>query len=107
MTYQVVGYQPVLMRLALIDGQDFTHEFPVTGEPLPPGSVVALELLNRDKTYTYGSWPLTETETGWVAFIEAADHAVVPHGGSFRLSVTYPGEGRFYWIAGSVERNRR
>lgn len=103
-----VGYQPTLLRLALIDGQDFTHTFEPHGDLLPDGAVVSLQLLNRDRTRVFGAWPLTETGSGWVVVIDAPDHANVPHGSWWRLFVTYPaGGGRFCWIAGPVERNRR
>jgi hypothetical protein len=105
---QTLGHQPAIRRLVLIDGQDFTDVFTTVGDPLPDGTVVALEILNRDRTYTYGSWPVTETEDGWVPFIDAADHVGIPHGAWFRLYTTYPsGGGRHCWIAGPVERNRR
>lgn len=108
MTAQTIGHQPAIRRFVFIDGQDFTDVFSTTGARLPVGSVVALEILNRDRTSSYGTWPVTETASGWVPFIDAADHAGIPHGSWVRLWVTYPsGGGRFTWIAGPVERNRR
>ncbi|MGV0805816.1 LtfC-like domain-containing protein [Mycolicibacterium setense] len=104
---QAIGHQPALQVLRLIDGQDLTHVFKVIGDPLPVGSTVALHILNRDKTATYGIWPLMDETAGWTVFIDAADHASIPHGSWFRLAVTYPTQGRHYWIAGNVERNRR
>ena len=108
MSYQTIGHLPVVQRLVLVDGQDFATVFKTVGAPLPVGTVVKLQILNRDKSYVYGVWPVTKTGAGWVPFIDAADHAPIPHGSWFRLFVTYPsGGGTFCWIAGSVERNRR
>lgn len=110
---QIAGHQPALRRLALVDGQDFTDVFPVVGESMPSNTAVTLQLLNRDRTQTYGIWPLTEVwsadgqQQGWSAFIDAADHAPVPHGGWFRLYAAYPAGGTHCWIAGPIERNRR
>ncbi|MCG7610336.1 hypothetical protein [Mycobacterium sp. CnD-18-1] len=104
---QTIGHQPALQVLRLIDGQDLTHVFKVVGDPLPVGSAVALHILDRDKATTYGIWPVTDETEGWTVNIDAADHASIPHGSWFRLAVTYPSEGRIYWIAGPVERNRR
>lgn len=104
---QTIGHQPALQVLRLLDGQDLLHVFKVVGDPLPDGSVVTLQILNRDRTFTYGIWPVLDESEGWTLHIDAADHANIPHGSWFRLSVTYPNEGRFHWIAGPVERNRR
>lgn len=103
MSNQALGNIPALGRMSLIDGQDFSHTFTTVAE-LPQGSTVSLELLDAARTYSYGSWPVVNL----VSRIDAADHAVVPDGSWFRLWVTYPSNGgRFCWIAGPVERNRR
>jgi hypothetical protein len=104
-----IGHVPALRRFVFIDGQDFTDIFTTTATRLPVGSTVALELRESPESTddTYGLWPCTETVDGWVPFIEAADHAGIPHGSWARLWATYPDGGRFCWIAGPVERNRR
>lgn len=98
-----LGNVPALGRLALIDGQDFVHEFTVYGD-VPPGTVITLELLSPAKDHSYGVWPVINL----VARIDAADHAVIPDGAWFRLWASYPDDGgRFCDLAGPVERNRR
>lgn len=108
MSFDVAGHLPALMRLSLIDGQDFAHPFEATGSDLPDGSVVTLEMLTRDRTFSYGSWAAEHANGLWTVRIDADDHADVPHGSWFRLWVLYPSDGgRYCWIAGPIERNRR
>lgn len=102
-----IGHVPAMRRLILIDGQDFTHAFTVSGPPMPEGTVVQLHLMTPDRSDLYGVWPVTETVDGWVAFIEAADHADIPHGAWFRVYVSYPSGPTTCWVAGPVERNQR
>ena len=104
MSNQALGNIPALGRLSLIDGQDFTHEFVEAVEELPWGSVVALELLNASRSKSFGSWPVVDMQIR----IDASDHAAIPQGSWFRLWVTYPDDGgRYCWLAGPVDRNRR
>lgn len=100
----ILGNIPDLSRLSLIDGQDFAHEFTEIVEELPWGSVVVLEMLNATRTVSFGSWPVDEMTIR----IDADDHAFIPQGSWFRLWVTYPNDGgRFCWLAGPIDRNRR
>ena len=102
-----IGYLPTTGQVRLIDGQDFYHEF-VASSALAGGATVSLEILDRDKTYTYGIWASTGSGTSWPIRIDAADHADIPNGAWFRLWVLYPSDGgRVCWIAGTVKRNLR
>jgi beta-galactosidase GanA len=95
--------------MSFIDGQDFSEELAPT-YPLPDGSVVETEILNRDKTFHFGvwAWALDVDSWNWTIRIDAADHANIVAGSWFRLFVTYPDDGgRICWLAGPVERNRR
>lgn len=103
----VIGHEPVVQRVVLIDGQDLTHVFTTWGEDLPAGTVVEWRVTDRDHASLLGVWPVTETVDGWLLNVEAADHARIPDGTRFRLFVTYPTGGRFCWIAGPVGRSRR
>lgn len=105
---QLIGHEPALQRLTLVDGQDLAHVFVPLGEALPSGTVVELRIYSRDHSELYGVWPVTLTGDGWLVNVEAADHERVPTGSRFRLFTTYPaGGGRFCWIAGPVVRSRR
>lgn len=107
MIAETLGHVPGLSRLSLIDGQDFFDTLTVAS-PLPVGSVVTIECMNRDKTIIYGSWPLTLVGSAYEIRIDSTDHANVIAGSWFRLWVTYPsGGGRICWLAGPVERNKR
>jgi hypothetical protein len=93
--------------MSLIDGQDFFDELEPTSA-LPGGSVVEIEVLNRDRTVRLGLWAFTFSTPKWVIRIDAADHANIVAGSWFRFWVTYPSNGgRICWLAGPVERNRR
>lgn len=99
----VLGNLPALGRLALIDGQDFAHTF-TAYSTIPVGTVLALEILNATRTTTLGIWPVEDLSIR----IDATDHADIPHGSWFRLWATYPTDGgRFCFVAGPVDRNRR
>ena len=107
MSTDTLGHIPALSRLSFIDGQDFYDELEPT-IPLPSGSVVEVEILNRDKTVRYGIWALTLDFPKWVIRIDSGDHGNILAGSWFRLWVIYPNDGgRICWLAGPVERNRR
>lgn len=108
MSNEILGYVPAMGRLALIDGQDFLHVFTLFSD-LPAGTIVALEILNATRSHSYGIWPVSSINYGdYTIRIDAADHATIPNGSWFRLWTTYPNEGgRFCWLTGPVERNRR
>lgn len=102
-----LGNVPALSRMAFIDGQDFFDTFEVTA-PLPFGSIVSIEILNRDRTVVYGNWPLSLVANDYEIRIDADDHVGIIAGSWFRLWVTYPADGgRIAWLAGPVERNKR
>jgi len=104
---ETLGHVPALSRMSFIDGQDFYDTLTPT-TPLTNGSVVQVEIWDRDKTTLLGVWGLTLSGSDWVIRIDAADHATIPAGSWFRLFVTYPSNGgRISWLAGPVERNRR
>lgn len=103
----IIGHEPAVQTLTLIDGQDLSHLFTTTGPPLPTGSVCELRVTDRDRAYTYGVWPITATEDGWLLNIEADDHANIPTGARYRIFATYPTGQRACWIAGPVSRSRR
>jgi len=99
----VLGNVPGLSHLVLIDGQDFAYTFETATE-LPGGTLVVLEILNRDRSISLGTWAVTALTVR----IDATDHADIPHGSWFRVWVTYPNDGgRLCALAGPVERNIR
>ncbi len=105
----VIGHEPVVQRVVLIEGQDLTHLF-IPHTPLPSGSVLEWRAYDRDWKHLYGVWPVTDetlTEGGWLLNVEASDHAVIPDGSRHRLFATYPTGGRYCWIAGPIGRSRR
>ncbi|OBF29837.1 hypothetical protein A5720_11930 [Mycolicibacterium conceptionense] len=104
---QIIGHEPALHVLNLVDGQDLSHVFEVVGDPIPVGSLASMEVSDREHDYTYAVWPIIETGAGWALNVAAADHADIPHGARFRVYVTYPTAGRYCWIAGPVNRSRR
>lgn len=106
MRYHVAGHVPAVQRLVLLHGQDFAHLYvPVT--PFPDGTTVMLAVASAFPGTVYGIWPVSETADGWLATIDAVDHSVIPDGARYRLYATYPGLGRYCWIAGPIERSRR
>lgn len=100
----IIGHEPAIAPVVLIDGQDLTHLF--VGA-LPPGSVVEWRVTDRDRRLLFGVWPVTSTADGWLLNVEAADHATIPNGARHRLFVTYPSGGRYCWVAGPVGRSLR
>lgn len=104
---QIIGHEPALQVLNIVDGQDLSHVFEVIGEPLPVGTMASMEISDREHDHTYAVWPITDAPAGWTLNVAAADHAEIPHGARFRLYVMYPSAGRYCWIAGPVNRSRR
>lgn len=102
----MLGYEPIVEKMIIIQGQDFSHFFGVEDvAPFPSGTELVLKILTRDDGEQLGAWPAIAVEPGGALVqISADDLEVVPDGAVFRVFVTYPDEQDVCWYRGRIWR---
>lgn len=101
----MIGYEPIVERMVVITGQDFTHFFGADDlDPLPVGTTLTLKFYNRDNQQL-GAWPaITVTPSGALVQITADDLDPIPDGALFKVFVDYPTGETLCWYRGRVWR---
>lgn len=101
----MIGYEPIVEKMVVITGQDFTHFFGVESyDPLPAGTGLTLRIFDRENNQI-GAWPAVSVQPGGAQVqITATDLDSVPDGGLFRVNVEYPDGNDLIWIRGRVWR---
>jgi len=100
----MLGYEPIVETMVLIDGQDFTHFFG-TDTPFTNGTTLTLKIYSRDDGSQIGSWPAVSVKSGGASVqITSDDLDVIPDASSFRVYVQYPDGQDLCWYRGRVWR---
>ena len=102
----MIGYEPYVETMTVIDGQDFSHFFEVEDdEAFPPGPTLTFKILARDNKQQLGAWPAVTVEPGGALVqITAEDLINIPDASQFRVYVDYPDGQTLCWYRGRVWR---
>lgn len=102
----MIGYDPVVENMVIVDDQDFSHFFGVNDDdPFPGGTTLTLNIYSRDAETQLGTWPaISVTASGAQVQINSEDLTDVPDGAAFRVYVDYPTTERLCWYRGRVWR---
>lgn len=102
----MIGYEPVVDKMIIVSGQDFSHFFGVEPtNPFPVGTGLTLKIYERDDGDQIGAWPAVAVQPGGALVqITADDLALVPDGAVFRVYVTYDDDQDLCWYRGRVWR---
>lgn len=102
----MLGYEPIVEKMIVVSGQDFTHFFGVEdNDPFPGGTGLTLKIYARDDGDQLGAWPaVTVTGAGARVQIDSEDLDVIPDGAVFRVYVEYPDGQEACWYRGRVWR---
>jgi len=102
----MLGYEPLVDKMIVIAGQDFSHFFGVDQlDPFPTGTELVLKILARDDGEQLGAWPAISVQpSGALVQITADDLDPIPDGAVFRVYVTYPDEQDLCWYRGRIWR---
>ena len=101
----MIGYEPIVETMVIIDGQDFAHFFGVEDDsPFPNGTLLTLKVFDREGQQL-GAWPAVAVEPGGALVqITADDLDPIPDSASFRVLVDYPDGTSVCWYRGRVWR---
>lgn len=101
----MIGYEPFVERMVVIDGQDFSHFFGADPtDPFPANTTVTLKIYDRDNNQL-GAWPaITNGSTGSLVQIDADDLRNIPDSAHFRVFVNYSTGQTLCWYRGRVWR---
>lgn len=99
------GYEPIVEKMVVVDGQDFSHFFGVdTHYPFPNGTTLTLKILDRENNQL-GAWPAVAVEPGGALVqINADELDPIPDASQFRVYVQYPDGQDLCWYRGRVWR---
>ena len=102
----MIGYEPIVEKMVVVSGQDFSHFFAVEDtDPFPAGTGLTLKILARDDGEQLGAWPAVSVVAGGALVqIGKNDLTLIPDGAVFRVYVTYPGGQELCWYRGRVWR---
>lgn len=105
----VMGHRPTKAEILLRKGCDFTWELTVDeDDPLPDGTVVTLYVYERDAETLIGFWPAVEVLPGAATLqIYADDHALIPDGAKFTVTLEKPTYPKTPWLEGRVSKANR
>jgi hypothetical protein len=99
----VLGYEPIVEKMVVISGQDFSHFFGVETN-FPIGTTVTLKIYDREANQL-GAWPAVAVEPGGALVqITADDLDPIPDAAQFRVYVQYPDGQDLCWYRGRVWR---
>lgn len=101
----MLGYEPIVEKMVVVSGQDFTHFFGVeNSSPFPNGTTLTLKIFDREGQQL-GAWPAVAVEPGGALVqITADDLEPIPDSALFRVFVDYPGDQALCWYRGRVWR---
>ena len=101
----MIGYEPIVEKMIVIDGQDFSHFFGVEQHfPFPHGTELTLKIFDREGQQL-GAWPAVAVEPGGALVqITADDLDPIPDASQFRVFVRYPDGQDLCWYRGRVWR---
>jgi hypothetical protein len=101
----MLGYEPIVDRMVVVDGQDFTHFFGADQlDPFPVGTALTMKIYSRDGDQL-GAWPaVTITPSGALVQITADDLDPIPDAATFKVFVEYPDGQNLVWYRGRVWR---
>jgi|688.fasta_scaffold919799_2 hypothetical protein len=100
----MIGYDPIVDNMVIIDQQDFSHFFGVDGDPFPAGTTVTVKIFSRDGDQL-GAWPaVTVQSSGALVQITSDDLAPVSDACTFKVFVQYPDSADMCWYRGRVWR---
>lgn len=104
----MLGYNPIVEEMVILESQDFTHRLDVIADdPFPAGTTVTLYIYARDGETQMGAWPAVAVDTGGADLqIAADDFNEIPDSAVFRIYVTYPTGEKVCWYRGRVWRRR-
>lgn len=99
------GYEPIVEKMIVIDGQDFQHFFGVGDEyAFTIGTTLTLKIYDREDNQL-GAWPaVAVAPSGALVQITADDLSPIPDGSQFRVYVQYPDGADLCWYRGRVWR---
>jgi hypothetical protein len=102
----MLGYEPIVEKMILVSGQDFSHYFGVDeNDPFPAGTGLTLKVFERDDGDQLGAWPaISVTASGALVQIVKDDLDPLPDGAVFRVYVEYPDGQNLCWYRGRVWR---
>lgn len=101
----MIGYDPIVEQMMIVDGQDFAHFFGVShDQPFPTGTAVTLKIYDRSGGQL-GSWPAVGVAAeGALVQINSDDLVGIPDAAEFKVYVGYPDGQDFCWYRGRVWR---
>lgn len=101
----MIGYEPIVDKMVVITGQDFSHFFGVEeASPFPNGTTLTLKIFDREGQQL-GAWPAVSVSPGGALVqINANDLNPIPDGAAFRVYVSYPDTTELCWYRGRVWR---
>jgi hypothetical protein len=101
----MIGYEPLVEKMVVITGQDFSHFFGVEpDDPFPAGTGVTLRIFDRESNQI-GAWPAVTVQPGGAQVqITAEDLDLVPDASVFRVHVEYADGTDLIWYRGRVWR---
>lgn len=98
------GYEPIVEKMIVVDGQDFSHFFGVEESSFPTGTELTLKIFDREGVQL-GAWPAVGVSAGGALVqITADDLDPVPDGSQFRVYVQYPDGQDLCWYRGRIWR---
>lgn len=102
----MLGYEPIVEKMVVISGQDFSHFFGVEDHfPFPTGTTLTLKIFDREGMQQLGAWPAVAVGTsGALVQIDADDIDPIPDASQFRVYVQYPDGQDLVWYRGRVWR---
>jgi hypothetical protein len=102
----MLGYEPLVEKMIVVSGQDFSHFFGVeANDPFPTGTDLVLKIFERDDGDQLGAWPAISVQAGGALVqIDHEDLALIPDGAVFRVYVIYPDDQELCWYRGRVWR---
>lgn len=102
----MIGYEPIVEKMVVVSGQDFSHIFNAgDGDTFPNGTVLTLKIFARDDGDQLGAWPaVSVTSTSAQVQIAQEDLDPIPDGSVFRVYVAYPSGQDLCWYRGRVWR---
>lgn len=101
----MIGYEPIVEKMVVISGQDFSHFFGAdTNDPFPTGTTLTLKVFSREGDQI-GAWPaVAVTASGALVQVTADDLDPVPDAATFKVFVEYPDGQNLCWYRGRVWR---
>jgi hypothetical protein len=100
----VLGYEPIVEKMVVVSGQDFSHLFGVENSPFPNGTTLTLKIFDREGQQL-GAWPAVAVEPGGALVqITADDLDPIPDAATFKVFVEYPDLQTLVWYRGRVWR---